>query len=87
MNFAKFFKLIFLQNTSGDSFYLFIISAIEIFYPLTTNILYDTDTSQLICNENQSTGFYMMENIGREWVDESIRRKRLFNNKVDLTLS
>ena len=87
MNFAKFFRLIFLQNTSGDSFYLFIISAIEIFYPLTTNILYDNDTSQLICNENQSTGFYMMENIGREWVDKSIRRKRLFNNKVDLTLS
>ena len=84
MNFVKFFRLIFLQNTSGDSFCLFIISAIEIFYPLTTNILYHTDTSQLICNEN---GFYMMENIGREWVDKSIRRKRLFNNKVDLTLS
>ena len=33
--------------------------------PLTTNVPHYIETSQLICNENQLTGFYMMGNIGR----------------------
>ena len=33
--------------------------------PLTTNVLHRIDPSQLIWNANQSTGFYMMRNIGR----------------------
>ena len=32
---------------------------------LTTNVLHYIETSQLTCNANQLTGFYMMENIGR----------------------
>ena len=32
---------------------------------LTTNVLHHIETSQLTCNANQLTGFYMMENIGR----------------------
>ena len=32
---------------------------------LTTNVPYHIETSQLICNANQLTGFYMMGNIGR----------------------
>ena len=35
--------------------------------PLPTNIPNHTETSQLIFNVNQLTGFYMMANIGREW--------------------
>ena len=36
--------------------------------PLTTNVPYHIETSQLICNPNQLVGFYMMGNIGRELV-------------------
>ena len=32
--------------------------------PLTTNVPHHIETSQLICNANQLTGFYMMGNIG-----------------------
>ena len=32
--------------------------------PLTTNVPHHIETSQLICIENQLTGFYMMGNIG-----------------------
>ena len=31
--------------------------------PLTTNVPYHIETSQLICNANQLTGFYKMGNI------------------------
>ena len=33
--------------------------------PLTTNVPYHIETSQLIRNANQLTGLYMMRNIGR----------------------
>ena len=33
--------------------------------PLTTSFPHHIETSQLICNTNQLTGFYMMGNIGR----------------------
>ena len=33
--------------------------------PLTTNLPHHIETSQLICNANQLTGFYMMGNTGR----------------------
>ena len=36
--------------------------------PLTTNVPYHIETSQLICNTTQLAGFYMMGNIGRYWV-------------------
>ena len=36
-----------------------------IFNPLTTNVPHHIETSQLICNVNQLTGFYMMGNTGR----------------------
>ena len=35
------------------------------FNPLTTNVLHQIETSQLICITNQLTGFYMMGNISR----------------------
>ena len=35
------------------------------FNPLTTNVPHHIETSQLIWNANQLTGFYMMGNIGR----------------------
>ena len=38
------------------------------FNPLTTNVPHHIETSQLIWNANQLTGFYMMGNIGRQWV-------------------
>ena len=34
------------------------------FKPLTTNIPHHIETSQLICNVNRLTGFYMMRNTG-----------------------
>ena len=33
--------------------------------PLSTIIPHPIETTQLICNGNQLTGFYMMGNIGR----------------------
>ena len=33
--------------------------------PLTTNVPLHIETSQLICNANQLTGFYMKRDIGR----------------------
>ena len=33
--------------------------------PLTANVPHHIETSQLICNANQLTGFYMMMNIIR----------------------
>ena len=35
------------------------------FNPLTINFPHHIETSQLICNGNQLTGFYMMGDIGR----------------------
>ena len=35
------------------------------FNPLTTNVPHHIETSQLICNPDQLTGFYVMGNIGR----------------------
>ena len=32
---------------------------------LTTRVRHDIETSQLICNSNQWTGFYIMGDIGR----------------------
>ena len=40
-----------------------------IFNPLTTNVPCHIESSQLICNANQLTGFYMMGNIARLWVE------------------
>ena len=40
-------------------------SEIEALNPLMTNVPHHIETSQLICNANQLTGFYMMGNIGR----------------------
>ena len=34
------------------------------FSPLRINVPHHIETSQLICNANQLTGFYMMGNIG-----------------------
>ena len=34
-----------------------------------TNVPHYIKTSQLICNANQLTGFYMMGNIDRQWVN------------------
>ena len=37
--------------------------------PLTTNVFHHVETSQLICIPTQLTGFYMMGNIRRYWVN------------------
>ena len=42
------------------------------FKPLTTNIPHHIETSQLICNADQLTGFYMMGNTGCLWVNFKI---------------
>ena len=42
--------------------YNIIVSNINL---LTTSVPYHIETSQLICDANQLTGFYMMGNIGR----------------------
>ena len=42
-----------------------------------TNALHHIQTSQLICTANQLTGFYMMGNIGRQWVSEMLQFKYL----------
>ena len=42
------------------------------FNPLMTNVLHHIETSWLICNANQMSGFYMMGNIGREWINSII---------------
>ena len=39
--------------------------------PLTTSVPHHIETSQLICGANQLTGFCMMRNSGREWVNEA----------------
>ena len=41
----------------------------ETLNPLTTNVPHHIETSQLISIANQLTGFYMIENIGRLWVN------------------
>ena len=33
--------------------------------PITTNVPHHIETSQLICNANKLTGFFMVRNIGR----------------------
>ena len=43
------------------------------FNPLRTNVPHHIETSQLICNANQLTGFYMRENIGPSWVNELLK--------------
>ena len=39
------------------------------FNPLTTSVSHQIETNQLICRANQLSGFYMMENIGRQSVN------------------
>ena len=41
----------------------------KVLNPVTTNVPNHIETSQLICNTKQLTGFYMMVNIGRQWVN------------------
>ena len=36
--------------------------------PLATSVSHHIETSQLICIADQLSGFYMMGNIGRDWV-------------------
>ena len=38
-----------------------------------TSVPHHTETSQLTCTANQLTGFYMMGNIGRQWVKNARR--------------
>ena len=44
----------------------------DCFNPLTTNDSHHIETSQMICIANQLTGFYMIGNIGCQWVNETI---------------
>ena len=39
------------------------------FNPLTANVPHYIEISQLICIADQLTGFYMMGNIGRYWIN------------------
>ena len=41
--------------------------------PLTTSDPHHKETSQLICNANQLTGFYMMGDIDRQWVNKILK--------------
>ena len=45
----------------------------------TTNVPHHIETSQLICNPNQLTGFYMMKNTGRPWV-----KKGILDTKIEM---
>ena len=57
---------------------------IELFInPLTTNVPYRIETSQLICIADQLTVFYMMGNIGR--LGNGIKNCLLFRNQIRLT--
>ena len=49
--------------------------------PLTTNVPHQMGTSQLIYNTNQLTGFYMMGNVGYQWVKITFFEKKC--NVVD----
>ena len=49
----------------GRSIRLQMFFIIGVLNPLTINVPHHVETSQLICNINQLTGFYMMGNIGR----------------------
>ena len=40
----------------------------EITNPLRTEIPHHIEASQLICNAAKLTSFYMMGNIGRQWI-------------------
>ena len=51
-------EVTFKRPTFQKLFYIFIDL-------LTTNVNHHIETSQLICNANQLTGFYMMRNISR----------------------
>ena len=50
------------------------------FNPLTTNSPQDIETSQLSCNANQSTGFYMMGNILEKYEGNDYGRVCDFTN-------
>ena len=52
---SLFFPIISLLN----------IYVLRFFNPLMTIVPHPIETSQLTCNADQLTGFYMMENIGR----------------------
>ena len=57
---------------------------IELFInPLTTNVPYHIETSQLICTVDELTVFYMMGNIGRLY--NGLRNCLLFRNQIRLT--
>ena len=57
-----------LTSTQRMSNALFILG-VSLVNRLTTNIPYYIETSQLICIANQPTGFYVMGNIGCQWVN------------------
>ena len=52
------------------------------FHPLRTNVPHHKETTQLICNGNELTSFYIMGNIARKWLAETFVRgcsvKKLF---------
>ena len=59
----------FINNITFNTHFNWLAGASDrrthIINPLTTNVLHHIEISQLICNANQLTGFYMMWNIGR----------------------
>ena len=67
--FTNYFYRVHLSNVwIFDFFVIFYFAYLtkeRIFNPLTTNIPHYIEASQLICNANQLTGFYMMGSIGR----------------------
>ena len=60
-------KLQYFYSVS-DHFGTSCIQELKFVKPLTPNVLHHKESSQLICNANQLTGFYMTENFGRYWV-------------------
>ena len=46
--------------------------------PFRPSVTFDTETSHLICNANQITGFYMGCNTGMKWVKVPSRASQHF---------
>ena len=58
----KYIMLNYVRKKESNLEYFFILIT---FNPLTTSVSHDIETRKLICNANQLTGSYIMENIGR----------------------
>ena len=69
VNFDKIKEMQGMKHYRPLSVWINMVSPNNMVNPLTSTVPHHTETSQLTCNGNQLTGFYVVVSNGRKWVN------------------